>query len=52
MVFNAPIRVKELPQDAGNVTTLLHDWRDGDHSALERLTPIIYDHLLRLARRA
>ena len=50
MVFNAPIPVKELPQDAGNVTTLLHDWRDGDHSALERLTPIIYDHLLRFAK--
>ena len=39
-----------VPQDAGNVTNLLLDWRKGDQSALERLTPIIYDDLLRLAR--
>ena len=50
MVSDAPTPVNELPKDAGNVTTLLHDWRDGDHSALERLTPIIYDDLLRLAK--
>jgi RNA polymerase sigma factor (TIGR02999 family) len=34
----------------GEVTNLLRDWRSGDPSALERLTPIIYDDLLRLAR--
>lgn len=34
----------------GNVTGLLRDWREGDRSALERLTPIIYEDLLRLAR--
>jgi RNA polymerase sigma factor (TIGR02999 family) len=39
-----------VPKDAGNVTNLLSDWRDGDPSALEHLTPIIYDDLLRLAR--
>src|SRR5690349_21267691 len=49
-VFNAPVPVKELPEDVGDVTILLHDWREGDHSALERLTPIIYDELLRLAK--
>jgi RNA polymerase sigma factor (TIGR02999 family) len=37
-------------KDAGNVTRLLLDWSDGDHSALDRLIPIIYDDLLRLAR--
>src|ERR1700745_949501 len=42
--------VTPLPKDAGNVTNLLSDWKDGDPSALERLTPIIYDDLLRLAR--
>ena len=46
----APALAKELPKDSGNVTTLLHDWRRGDHSALERLTPLIYDDLLRLAK--
>jgi len=32
------------------VTSLLVRWSHGDHSALEQLTPIIYDDLLRLAR--
>ncbi|MBB6144769.1 RNA polymerase sigma factor (TIGR02999 family) [Silvibacterium bohemicum] len=32
------------------VTGLLVRWSQGDHSALEQLTPIIYDDLLRLAR--
>jgi RNA polymerase sigma factor (TIGR02999 family) len=45
-----PSCVTPLPRDAGNVTSLLSDWKDGDSSALERLTPIIYDDLLRLAR--
>jgi RNA polymerase sigma factor (TIGR02999 family) len=30
---------------------LLRAWSDGDTSALERLTPIVYDELRRLARR-
>lgn len=33
------------------VTTLLQDWRAGDKSALDRLTPIIYDDLRRIAAR-
>jgi RNA polymerase sigma factor (TIGR02999 family) len=45
-----PSSVTPLPKDAGNVTNLLSEWKDGDSSALERLTPIIYDDLLRLAR--
>ena len=35
----------------GDISTLLRAWRDGDPSALERLTPIVYDELRRLARR-
>jgi RNA polymerase sigma factor (TIGR02999 family) len=31
------------------VTRLLHDWRDGDRAALEKLTPLVYDELRRLA---
>ena len=34
-----------------NVCELLRAWSDGDTSALERLTPIVYDELHRLARR-
>jgi RNA polymerase sigma factor (TIGR02999 family) len=45
-----PVPVRENLQHPGDVTSLLQDWRQGDQSALDRLTPIIYDDLLRLAR--
>ncbi len=32
-------------------TLLLNDWKQGDKSALERLTPLIYDELRRIAHR-
>lgn len=34
----------------GDVSTLLRAWSDGDRVALERLTPIVYEELHRLAR--
>jgi RNA polymerase sigma-70 factor, ECF subfamily len=34
----------------GDVSTLLHAWSEGDRDALERLTPIVYQELHRLAR--
>jgi RNA polymerase sigma factor (TIGR02999 family) len=34
-----------------DVTAILGAWSDGDRRALDRLTPIIYDELRRLARR-
>jgi RNA polymerase sigma factor (TIGR02999 family) len=34
-----------------DVTALLSDWSEGKEEALERLTPIVYDELRRLARR-
>ncbi len=34
----------------GDVSALLRAWTDGDQSALEKLTPIVYDELHRLAR--
>jgi len=34
-----------------DVSTLLHAWSEGDQSALEKLTPIVYEELHRLARR-
>jgi RNA polymerase sigma factor (TIGR02999 family) len=45
-----PVPVNQIPGDDGDITSLLLDWRNGDHSALARLTPIIYDDLLHLAR--
>src|SRR5215471_15635456 len=35
----------------GEVSILLRAWSDGDQSALDRLTPIVYEELRRLARR-
>jgi RNA polymerase sigma factor (TIGR02999 family) len=48
--MSEPAPVKQVLQDPGDVTNLLLDWRDGDKSALDRLTPIIYEDLLRLAK--
>lgn len=31
------------------VTQLLHDWRNGDQAAFDRLLPLVYDELRRLA---
>src|SRR5437016_3128946 len=38
------------PQPA-DATVLLRAWSEGDQSALEKLVPIVYDELHRLARR-
>src|SRR6516164_2283891 len=35
----------------GDVSGLLRAWSNGDQNALDRLTPIVYDELHRLARR-
>jgi RNA polymerase sigma factor (TIGR02999 family) len=32
------------------ITTLLKAWRRGEQGALDRLTPLVYEHLCRLAR--
>lgn len=32
------------------ITGLLHKWSDGDSEALEKLTPVIYEELYRIAR--
>jgi RNA polymerase sigma factor (TIGR02999 family) len=35
---------------SSDVTALLKAWRGGDQTALERLTPLVYDHLRKLGR--
>lgn len=45
-----PVPVDEKPQGPGDVTRLLLLWGQGDSSALDELTPIIYQDLVRLAR--
>jgi RNA polymerase sigma-70 factor (ECF subfamily) len=44
-------RVKNLDKTSpeGDVSTLLRAWSNGDQSALDRLAPIVYDELRRLA---
>jgi len=36
--------------DVGQVTMLLREWRDGRKDAFDRLVPLVYDELRRLAR--
>lgn len=38
-------------ESTSDVTRLLREWRDGDRDALDRLMPLVYDQLRRLARR-
>ena len=39
------------PTPSRNITELLRAWGDGDQSALEQLTPLVYEELHSLARR-
>jgi len=36
---------------ADNLTGLLFEWRQGDEAALDKLTPLVYDELRRIAHR-
>ena len=47
--MSGPSPADETP-GGGHVTRLLVDWRNGDAAALEKLTPLIYNDLMRLAR--
>jgi RNA polymerase sigma factor (TIGR02999 family) len=38
------------PASSAQITTLLQAWRRGDPHALDRLTPLVYEHLRRVAR--
>lgn len=40
-----------MSSEAAEITTLLKAWGEGDREALERLTPLVYEQLRRLARR-
>src|ERR1700737_3450738 len=49
-LMSVPASVDQVRQSYDDVTTLLRDWRNGNQSALDRLTPLIYEDLIRLAR--
>jgi RNA polymerase sigma-70 factor (ECF subfamily) len=40
-----------MPQSSEEITGLLQDWRNGNRDALDKLIPIVYDDLRRIARR-
>ena len=40
-----------MTRSGSSVTELLFDWQQGDQSALEKLTPLIYEELRRIAHR-
>jgi RNA polymerase sigma-70 factor (ECF subfamily) len=45
-------KAPQSSEPAGHdISTLLRAWSGGDQTALERLTPVVYDELHRLARR-
>src|SRR6202050_3780573 len=50
-----PVAMQMAPQpgepEASDVSTLLRAWSDGDQSALNGLTPVVYEELRRLAHR-
>jgi RNA polymerase sigma-70 factor (ECF subfamily) len=46
-----PVRKETQVPDNAQVSRLLRAWGNGDRAALDRLTPIVYEELRRLARR-
>jgi RNA polymerase sigma-70 factor, ECF subfamily len=46
-----PNQAQPYKEGVGEITLLLRAWSEGDQSALERLAPIVYDELHRLAGR-
>ena len=48
-MLESPLMMATL--SAGNLTSLLIEWQEGDPTALDRLTPLVYDELRRIAHR-
>ena len=45
------VAFETITTTAPNLTELLSDWQKGDRTALDKLTPLIYDELRRIAHR-
>jgi RNA polymerase sigma factor (TIGR02999 family) len=43
--------MNEMPAGPSEITALIRAWGDGDQTALEQLTPLVYNELRRIARR-
>jgi RNA polymerase sigma-70 factor (ECF subfamily) len=50
-MFGINVRIRAHEGNADEVSSLLLAWSNGDHDALDRLTPIVYNELRRLAGR-
>jgi len=51
MVLEKVLNGRGTPAESAEITALIRAWADGDQTALERLTPLVYDELRRVARR-
>ena len=49
--YLGPMPLPEVPPRSSQITVLLKAWGDGDAAALNRLTPLVYAELHRMARR-
>ena len=41
----------DIPRAPGPVTGLLQRWSEGDRAAMDRVIPLVYDELRRMAQR-
>ena len=51
MMLESASMTTQTSMPADNLTGLLIEWRQGDKAALDKLTPIVYDELRRIAHR-
>ncbi len=51
MLESVPMTRQPKLKGGDNLTDLLVEWRQGDKAALDKLTPIVYDELRRIAHR-
>jgi RNA polymerase sigma-70 factor (ECF subfamily) len=50
-IFSIIATVTSRPSSSSDITRWLIDWSSGDDDALEKLTPLVYEELRRIARR-
>jgi hypothetical protein len=51
VIESGPMTTRVDEQGQGDLTGLLLEWAEGDKAALDRLTPLVYDEIRRIAHR-
>jgi len=51
VIESRPMTTRVDEQGQGDLTGLLLEWAEGDKAALDRLTPLVYDEIRRIAHR-